>query len=605
MFRIAVTEGTGTPTVETIGADEVLIGRVKGNDIVLPTGNVSKRHARIAFEYGRPVIYDLKSTNGTSVNGRKIVTPTPVGTSDDIQIGEFRLEILSASQSAPAPGLQDLTELGAIPPRAQAGASVGTVVPVIPGVLAPAARDQAPVVAAHVPPTERNAAVEEQHSPVRPPPPRPPLPNAQVVPASPALGAAPPPPVNRQNPPPVDSTTANVLAPTQVAAVETRPAAKPQMRAEVPSGSYAAAQVAGAAAPMTARVAMLPRETFWDDARFRRAWHSAAERLTDEVPADGLPRGFQPQPQVLRSFEELAARLVLELPEADQLNDSQVAALAKLVAHSAVGLGPIEAYLLDPRVQALTLTDDGQVELHLDAGGVTESIPAPIALTHIPLARRIRERLLNIAPGTSVEGFVVVSATARAASGPTIVRLQRSSPSAAPSGLVPFTVAARASELLKRQASMLVVIPESQRGTWTAVRAVVDSLDAGKKAWVAGEVAAAELKRQSIGSAELEALRWCPVPLILDASDPTGWVAWLRASAHVTLPTIAVVYADSLNRAMARVCLLTQVSEIGITSAFFDGVLRVVEDSGELETVTFQAGTPLEIAVQSAAGGGR
>jgi len=52
-------------------------------------GNVSKRHARIVLKDGKFIIVDLKSTNGTYVNGRKITSPLVVKDSDKIYIGDF------------------------------------------------------------------------------------------------------------------------------------------------------------------------------------------------------------------------------------------------------------------------------------------------------------------------------------------------------------------------------------------------------------------------------------------------------------------------------------------------------------------------------------
>jgi serine protease Do len=49
------------------------IGRAESNDIVLSDVAVSSEHAKIKFENGKFVIYDLASTNGTYVNGKKII----------------------------------------------------------------------------------------------------------------------------------------------------------------------------------------------------------------------------------------------------------------------------------------------------------------------------------------------------------------------------------------------------------------------------------------------------------------------------------------------------------------------------------------------------
>ncbi|MDP2339554.1 MAG: VWA domain-containing protein [Deltaproteobacteria bacterium] len=72
-------------------AGELTIGRVEGNDIVLPFGNVSKRHTRIAARDGRVIVVDLKATNGTYINGARVSTPQVIGPDDKIVIGDSTL----------------------------------------------------------------------------------------------------------------------------------------------------------------------------------------------------------------------------------------------------------------------------------------------------------------------------------------------------------------------------------------------------------------------------------------------------------------------------------------------------------------------------------
>lgn len=89
MFTIIIQEKGGEQRRMVFNKAEVTFGRVQGNDIVLPKGNVSKRHARIVLKDGKFIIVDLKSTNGTYVNGRKITSPLVVKDSDKIYIGDF------------------------------------------------------------------------------------------------------------------------------------------------------------------------------------------------------------------------------------------------------------------------------------------------------------------------------------------------------------------------------------------------------------------------------------------------------------------------------------------------------------------------------------
>jgi pilus assembly protein CpaF len=104
MFAIIIQEKGGEQRRMVFNKPEVTIGRVQGNDIVLPKGNVSKRHARIVLKDGKFIIVDLKSTNGTYVNGRKITSPLVVKESDKIYIGDFIVGVDESNSQADVPG---------------------------------------------------------------------------------------------------------------------------------------------------------------------------------------------------------------------------------------------------------------------------------------------------------------------------------------------------------------------------------------------------------------------------------------------------------------------------------------------------------------------
>jgi hypothetical protein len=94
---LSVTRGPGMGLVyEVKTSAPTSLGRAKVNDIVLNEDvAVSSEHCRIRPEEGKFVLHDLKSTNGTFVNDRK-VTRQPLTEGDTIQVGEtylqFRLE---------------------------------------------------------------------------------------------------------------------------------------------------------------------------------------------------------------------------------------------------------------------------------------------------------------------------------------------------------------------------------------------------------------------------------------------------------------------------------------------------------------------------------
>ena len=94
---LSVTRGPGMGLVyEVKPSAPTSLGRAKVNDIVLNEDvAVSSEHCRIRPEEGRFVLHDLKSTNGTFVNDRR-VSRQPLTEGDTIQVGEtylqFRLE---------------------------------------------------------------------------------------------------------------------------------------------------------------------------------------------------------------------------------------------------------------------------------------------------------------------------------------------------------------------------------------------------------------------------------------------------------------------------------------------------------------------------------
>ncbi len=82
---------------------------------MLPKGNVSKHHARLLFRDGRFIVTDLKSTNGTYVNGKKIAQATVVREGDKIFIGDFVIRLEGSQEaegsSPPEPGAHDESTL--------------------------------------------------------------------------------------------------------------------------------------------------------------------------------------------------------------------------------------------------------------------------------------------------------------------------------------------------------------------------------------------------------------------------------------------------------------------------------------------------------------
>jgi hypothetical protein len=98
---LVITAGPGSGRVFTL-SDQMTtcLGRAKLNDIVLEDISVSSEHCRVRPEDGGFIVHDLKSTNGTYVNAKKVGTH-PLVAGDVIQIGEtsllFRMDHQRAS----------------------------------------------------------------------------------------------------------------------------------------------------------------------------------------------------------------------------------------------------------------------------------------------------------------------------------------------------------------------------------------------------------------------------------------------------------------------------------------------------------------------------
>ena len=101
MLSVSITEKGGATKRRDFQKDEITVGRIQGNDIVLPRGNISKKHARIVQRDGKIVALDLKSTNGTFINGKRISGPQVIHDSDKIQIGDFVIVVSDESVAPP------------------------------------------------------------------------------------------------------------------------------------------------------------------------------------------------------------------------------------------------------------------------------------------------------------------------------------------------------------------------------------------------------------------------------------------------------------------------------------------------------------------------
>jgi pSer/pThr/pTyr-binding forkhead associated (FHA) protein len=83
---VCVVTAAGTTVRFPFVKPEITIGRASGNDVVLPEINVSRRHARLVVKEHKMILVDLKSTQGTFVNGARLTMPKIIGERDAVRI---------------------------------------------------------------------------------------------------------------------------------------------------------------------------------------------------------------------------------------------------------------------------------------------------------------------------------------------------------------------------------------------------------------------------------------------------------------------------------------------------------------------------------------
>ncbi len=213
MFSLIITEKDGPQRRRDFDKTEISIGRIQGNDVVLPKGNVSKRHARLRFADGKFIIRDLNSTNGTYVNGRRITSPQAIKPSDKVYIGDFILSVEIPSQEdlfavdsppppMPEPGRAAPPEPGRMPP----GQSLGAPPTIGQGPAGGATLRQPPLRGPAGPPPSPVQPPVVKDEPAFTEPPKPPLPSTgrsstePPTPEAPAMTE----PAEPPQPPPVE-----------------------------------------------------------------------------------------------------------------------------------------------------------------------------------------------------------------------------------------------------------------------------------------------------------------------------------------------------------------------------------------------------------------
>lgn len=87
-YQLIMRTGPTPGKVFELGKNEMYIGRDVSNDIVVNDSEVSRKHARLVVQAGGLVVEDLGSTNGTFVNGQRLMGPHVLRPGEVIMLGE-------------------------------------------------------------------------------------------------------------------------------------------------------------------------------------------------------------------------------------------------------------------------------------------------------------------------------------------------------------------------------------------------------------------------------------------------------------------------------------------------------------------------------------
>jgi pSer/pThr/pTyr-binding forkhead associated (FHA) protein len=91
--KLVIERGRTRTRVVRLTAPETIVGRQRGCAVRIPSAEVSRRHCRLRQEDGYLVVEDLRSVNGTFLNGMRIVNREIVRPGDHLEIGPVRFVV--------------------------------------------------------------------------------------------------------------------------------------------------------------------------------------------------------------------------------------------------------------------------------------------------------------------------------------------------------------------------------------------------------------------------------------------------------------------------------------------------------------------------------
>jgi hypothetical protein len=114
-YRLIVRQGPIPGQIFELTKTEIMIGRDISNDFVINDAEVSRKHARISAEGQRYKIEDLNSTNGTYIDGQRLIGPHLLAPGEIIMFGDNVGVIFEGEHTEPDLTVPSTLELGQTP----------------------------------------------------------------------------------------------------------------------------------------------------------------------------------------------------------------------------------------------------------------------------------------------------------------------------------------------------------------------------------------------------------------------------------------------------------------------------------------------------------
>lgn len=532
MFAIIISEKGGGERRETFDRSEITVGRVQGNDLMLPKGNVSKRHCRLEMMDGRFVVTDQNSTNGTYVNRRRITQSTVVRQGDRIYIGDFilRLDTEGAEDRVPARDSRDA-------PSQEPESIPDSEVPSAGRSEPPSAHDSGPPAGPLGAQTARRTTDQLEAAPSAP----------RSEPPAPALASAP-----------------------RASAPFSRLSDHPGSGHVSADSQDAAHSIGGANEHLVAAIRFL----------VERVSSKIEARLLDRDLDDNLRR------RVARTVDEVFATLPAESVRTSGTPSEEIkeAARAELL-----DLGPLSRLIDDPAVSEVTVSGAGYLNV-VRAGNYHEgALPFCSARSvERALARLCKQEGLPIGENETVVkrqfvalGFDLEALRGEVARSGALIRLKRrdrvstSFEDLVRAGVVSRSMATFLRHCVNARASLLVV-GGRRSGAIEVLAALAQAAENERILFLQdeSEIATSRGSVLTLGTEQADQLSEILIAavgfsghrLVVDAMQGERAIATLRAISEGAEGTIARIRGGTIERTCARVCAELGLGVSGMTS---------------------------------------